>query len=120
MQQVKNKSKLFFAMLAAYALVLGACNREFEDTPVITAPAKAGGSSLGDIVNNDTAYSFFKALMAKAGPLAPALSNTGLELTAFIPNNNSFRASGVSSVAVVNAAFSQAAGAAITNYVVTP
>ncbi len=120
MQQVKNKSKFFFALLAACAFVLGACNREFEDTPATAALAKPGGSSLGDIVNNDTAYSFFKALVAKAGPLAPALSNTGLELTAFIPNNNSFRAFGVPSVAVVGTNFSQAAAVAITNYAVTP
>lgn len=118
--KIINRWRKVTALLAAGALLLGACNREFEDigeAPTTPAPT---GSSIGDIINNDTSYSSFKALLARAGAGAPALSNTSLRFTAFIPNNAAFRLSGIPSAAAVPLVFTVAQAIGITNYVVTP
>ncbi len=121
MQLLKNKQSFLFGMLAAGSLLFGACNHEFEDIgnqPTAVKPAT--GATLGSIINTDTSYSFFKVLVSKAGTAAPQFSNAGLGLTAFIPNNAAFRASGFPSAAAVGGFFDTAKAIAITNYVVTP
>ena len=116
---INNKWRKLTGMLVVSALALGACNREFEEIGSLPTTSTPSGSSIGDIVNNDTTYSYFKALIARAGAAAPALSNTGLRFTAFIPNNAAFRASGFPTAAVVSG-FPVANAIAISNYAVTP
>ena len=124
MKFLKNNINAFVAMTALSALALQACNKEFEtiaDTPVQpTGTVATGSQTINDIVNNDTTYSYFKALLAKAGTAAPALGNTSLRFTAFIPKNAAFRASGIPSAAAVTASFSAAQAASIANYAITP
>ena len=114
------KSGLITLALAV-AFSFAACNKEFEDigkTPAAIVPA---GPTLAALISSDTSYSFFQALLTKAGAGAPAAyANANLRLTAFVPNNNGFRASGIPSAAVVTAAFSQAQAIGITSYVITP
>ena len=112
-------------LLGATALVavFTSCNKQFEDIgPDINPSFVNTGSTLLDVINTDTTYSYFKALVAKAGAAAPtaAMSNPALRFTAFIPNNAAFRASGIPSAAAVTAGFSAAQAAGITNYVLAP
>lgn len=116
MQIQKNKMRFLIGMLAGGSLFLAGCNREFEpidETSITTTPT---GSSIGDIINNDTSYSFFKELVTKAGAAAPVFTNKNLQITAFIPNNAAFRLSGFQSVT----ALPTASAIGIVNYVVTP
>jgi len=77
-------------------LALQACNKEFENydptPPTINKPNPGGSSTLNDIINTDTSFSFLKAAVAKTG-LGPVLSNTNLRLTLFAPDNAAFRRS---------------------------
>jgi len=121
MQLLKNKKSFLFGLLAAGSLLFGACNHEFEDIgPQPTVPGPATGATIGSIVNSDTSYSFFKVLVNKAGAAGPQLTNANLGLTAYIPNNAAFRASGFPSAAAVGGFFDTAKAIAITNYVTAP
>jgi len=112
-------------LLGAVVLVAAftSCNKQFEDIgPDINPSFTNTGSTLNDVINTDTTYSSFKALIAKAGTAAPtaAMSNAALRFTAYIPNNAAFRASGFANAAAVTGYFSAAQAAAITNYVLVP
>lgn len=116
-----NKWRKLAGLLLVGSLALGACNREFEDISQPTSISPVNPSyTLADVINNDTAYSFFKAVVAKSGTAIPGFSNTALRLTAFIPTNAAFRASGISSATIAGAAFSAATASAFVNYAVTP
>lgn len=119
---LKNKFTLLIAT-GLFMIGFQSCNKEFETIPGVPLPAPTippVGNSINDIINNDTSYSFLKALIARAGAGAPVLNNVNSRFTAFLPNNAAFRASGVPSVAAVAVAFSVAQAIGITNYIITP
>ncbi len=117
---LKNKLTAGFSACLLTLIIFQSCNKQFEEIGTIATTAPTTGSSIGDIVNNDTSYSFFKALITKAGAAAPAITNSNLRFTAFLPSNATFRASGITSLTVVNAVFTTAQAIGITNYLITP
>jgi hypothetical protein len=120
MQLINNRSGLI-TLVAAVAFSFAACNKEFEDIAKTPVPTPPTGSTLAALISTDTSYSFFQALLTKAGAGAPAAyGNANLRLTAFVPNNNAFRASGFPSAAAVSGFFTAAQAIGITNYVITP
>jgi len=120
---LKNKFILFIAA-GLFLISSQSCNKEFETISGVNVPTTPttppAGNSLSDIINNDTSYSFLKALIARAGAGAPVLNNVNSRFTAYLPNNSAFRASGVPSAAAVAVAFSVAQAVGITNYIITP
>src|SRR5215216_2875397 len=115
---IKDKIKILVFLLVGL-FMLQACNKEFEDTPETVLPPAPTGNTINDIINTDTSFSFLKAAVAKAG-LGSTLGNTSLRLTAFFPDNNAFRRSGISSLADLNARFDTATTRSILNYNITP
>ncbi|MDB5197966.1 MAG: hypothetical protein JWP88_2337 [Flaviaesturariibacter sp.] len=125
MKIVKTKINSLLAAVALSTLVLQACNKEFEtiaDTPATGGTIAVGTQTIGAIVATDTTYSYFNALLTKAGTGAPALSNASLRFTAFIPNNAAFRASGpaFATAALVTSNLTATQAASIANYALTP
>ncbi|HUZ57287.1 MAG TPA: fasciclin domain-containing protein [Hanamia sp.] len=100
---LKNLSVSGLCFFSAYIMLFTSCNKPLPDaTPIIYPPVNNNSSTIGDMLNSDTSFSFFKAAATKVGMLAQ-FSDTTKILTVFIPNNNAFRASGIPSVNVVNA-----------------
>lgn len=111
---IKNTSWCILA-----ALVLFSCNKPLPNaTPIVYPPLNNSTTSIGDLINSDTSYSFFAAAATKTGKLA-ILSMDSTEFTVFLPNNNAFRASGIPSVDVVNA-LPASSLAAIVGYAIIP
>ncbi len=122
MRTVINKYKKLLGALVLLTAI-GACNKQYEDIGAdIPATIIPTGATLNDVINTDTSYSFFKALVARAGAGAPtaALSNQSLRFTAFIPKNAAFQAAGIPSALAVPSVFSVAQATGIVNYVITP
>lgn len=88
--------RLFVVLLGA--VLLQACNKEYEDvdpTPPPVGggrPSPTGSVTLNELINTDTSFSFLKAAVAKAG-LGAVLSNADSRLTLFAPDNAAFRRS---------------------------
>ncbi|MEO6838519.1 MAG: fasciclin domain-containing protein [Ginsengibacter sp.] len=99
---LKNLSVTGVCYFSAMVLIFTSCNKALPDaTPIIYPPVNNSSSTIGDLLNTDTSFSFFKAAATKSGMLAQ-FSDTTKILTAFIPDNNAFRASGFPSLAAVN------------------
>ena len=98
-------------------LIFSACNKKLPDAdPIIFT--HNGTQTIGEAINSDTSYSFFKAAATKVGALTTLLdSNTSYTL--FLPDNNAFRASGIPSLAVVNGLPVATIGG-IVNYAIVP
>lgn len=106
-------------LLFAYGLILSSCNKALPDaTPIIYPPVNDVNTSIGDLINSDTSYSFFKAAAEKTNQLAQ-LSDSNSVFTVFLPNNNAFRASGIPSLDVVNALPATSLGG-IVGYAIIP
>ncbi|HET7117100.1 MAG TPA: fasciclin domain-containing protein [Hanamia sp.] len=102
-KNLKNLTVTGLCFFCAMVLIFTSCNKALPDaTPIIYPPVNKSSSTIGDLLNTDTSFSFFKAAATKVGMLAQ-FSDTTKILTAFIPDNNAFRASGIPSVNVVNA-----------------
>lgn len=100
---LKNLTVSALCFFSAMVLLFTSCNKTLPDaTPIIYPPVNNSSSTIGDLLNSDTTFSFFKAAATKVGMLAK-FSDTTKILTAFIPNNDAFRASGIPSINVVNA-----------------
>lgn len=119
MNLFKNKAKVVLGLGLASILALQACNKEFEDIAQPVAPSAVTGATIYDVLKSDTSFTFFKAAVDSAG-LATTLSNSQLQLTLFAFDNNAFRASGIPSIAVMNAAFPKATLSSIINYNLSP
>lgn len=101
-KNLKNLSVSGLCFLSAMALIFTSCNKALPDaTPIIYPPVNNSTTSIGDLLNSDTSFSFFKAAATKVNMLAQ-FSDLSKVLTTFIPNNDAFRASGIPSVGVVN------------------
>lgn len=99
---LKNLTVSGLCFLAAMALIFTSCNKALPDaTPIIYPPVNNSTTSIGDLLNSDTSFSFFKAAATKVNMLAQ-FSDPSNVLTTFIPNNDAFRASGIPSLGVVN------------------
>jgi uncharacterized surface protein with fasciclin (FAS1) repeats len=119
----KNILKTFtisgLCFLFASGLILSSCNKTLPDaTPIIYQPVNNVGTSIGDVINSDTSYSFFKAAAEKTGQLSK-LSDSNSVYTVFLPNNNAFRASGIPSLDVVNSLNPTVLGG-IVGYAIVP
>ncbi len=100
---VKNLMASGLCFLAASSLPFISCNKTLPDaTPIIYPPVNNSTTSIGDLLNSDTSFSFYKAAATKVGMIAQ-FSDLTKVFTAFIPNNDAFRASGIPSINVVNA-----------------
>src|SRR6476659_4175391 len=105
------------AIIGILMLIFSACNKKLPDAdPIIFT--HNGTQTIGEAINSDTSYSFFKAAATKVGALTTLLdSNTSYTL--FLPDNNAFRASGIPSLAVVNGLPVATIGG-IVNYAIVP
>ena len=116
---LKTFSVSGLCFVSAFGLILSSCNKALPDaTPIIYPPVNDVGTSIGDLINSDTSYSFFKAAAEKTGQLVQ-LSDSNSIFTVFLPNNNAFRASGIPSIDVVNALPATTLGA-IIGYSIIP
>jgi uncharacterized surface protein with fasciclin (FAS1) repeats len=93
----KNITKISLATILGVALFTS-CNKRLEDAIPITTTFNS--LTIGNFLNTDTAYTFFNAAV-KASPFSAALydSSATTSYTVFAPNNNAFRAIGVTTTA---------------------
>ncbi len=99
----KNNRLVKAFWLVAIAAFAFSCNKDLPHaTPIVYPPVNNSSVSIGTAISADTSYSFFKAAATKTGMLAVLSDSTKL-FTVFLPNNDAFRLSGISSVGVVNA-----------------
>ena len=94
------------------------CNKKLPDAIPLLYP-KNGDTTMFGALNRDTSLSFYKAMVVKGGLTNLFNDNTTI-FTAFIPNNNAFIASGIPSVAFINAFIPAASCAGIVSYSLIP
>src|SRR5664279_2658633 len=110
---LQNTGLLKVSLLAAIIASCISCNKDLPNpTPIIYPPANNSSVSIGSAISTDTSYSFFKAAATRVGVL-PALSDSSKLFTVFLPNNDAFRVSGITSVAVIGALPIQTVGAIV-------
>lgn len=96
--QIKN---WLLASLTA-GLLFTSCNKDVPDPVPLPTPSIPTGATIGQVITTDTTYSYLLAAVNRAG-LADALFTQTQRFTVFAPNNAAFRASGIPSIAVINA-----------------
>jgi uncharacterized surface protein with fasciclin (FAS1) repeats len=97
------------ALPALALLTLISCNKDLPEAEPITTKSPEGPTILQFL--DDPNYSFLKAAITRAAPLASTnytplnvlLANPAGSYTFFAPNNAAFQASGIASTAVINA-----------------
>lgn len=100
MKQFQIKKWLVAVM--ATGVLFTSCNKDVpEPEPLPTTPIPTG-KTIGQVITEDTTYSYLLAAVNRAG-LSDALFTQTLNYTVFAPNNAAFRASGIPSIAVINA-----------------
>lgn len=118
-----HKLLKWLPVLLCSVLLLPACNKEYDDVdltdPVINKPGPTGTVTLAEILNSDTAFSFLKAAVAKAG-LGAVLGNANSRLTIFAPDNDAFRRSGIPSEAVITSVLDAATVSSLVRYHLVP
>ena len=100
-----NFNKLFqLLLLTGGTTLLVACNKDAADPVPVAPPASSSTQSLTEVIGSDTTLSFLQAAVTRAGTnISSLLSDRSAEFTLFAPTNAAFRASGISSIAVINA-----------------
>jgi len=94
-------SKWLVALMAA-GVMFTSCNKDVPDPVPLRTPPVPTGKTIGQVITEDTSYSFLLAAVTRAG-MADALFTQTNNFTVFAPNNNAFRLSGIPSTAVINA-----------------
>lgn len=99
-----NISKYFRMPLLLVSVVLFAsCNKDLPDAqPIVYPPINSVANSIGAEISANPDYSFYKAAATRVGIL-PLLMDTSKIYTVLLPDNNAFIASGIPSVAAINA-----------------
>lgn len=99
--EISGISKIL--VLFATVITIASCNKPLPaPIPIPYSPVNNSTTTIGAFINADTTYSYFLAAATKVGMIAQ-LSDTTKVFTVFLPNNAAFRASGIPSVAVVDA-----------------
>ncbi len=103
-EMIMKKFRIKNWLLAALAagVVFTSCNKDVPEPEPLPTPPIPTGNTIGQVITNDTTYSYLLAAVNRAG-LADALFTQTLTYTVFAPNNAAFRASGIPSIAVINA-----------------
>lgn len=100
---LKKQSLLNWVMISASAIILASCNKALPDpTPIVYPDANPVATTIGEEINTNPNYSFYKAALAKAG-MSNLLTDVNSVFTVFIPSNAAFVASGIPSIAAINA-----------------
>jgi uncharacterized surface protein with fasciclin (FAS1) repeats len=108
------KVPLLFAAVA----FITSCNKDLPSaTPIIYPYVNNSSTTIGSAISTDTSYSFFKAAATRVGMMS-VLSDTTKVLTVFLPNNDAFRVSGITSVAVINALPITTVGAIVQYHII--
>ena len=100
MKQFHIKKWLFAIM--ATGILFTSCNKDVPTPEPIPGPPIPTGNTIGQVITTDTTYSYLLAAVTRVG-LSDALFTQTLNFTVFAPNNAAFRASGIPSIAVINA-----------------
>jgi uncharacterized surface protein with fasciclin (FAS1) repeats len=108
-------------LLSILVLLAASCNKPLPDAVPISYPSvnASAATTIYGLINSDTSYSFFKAAATKVGMLNQLNDSVNSVFTVFLPSNNAFRASGIPSLAVVNALPVQTLGG-IVGYAIVP
>lgn len=94
-------SKVFLPVVMI--ALIASCNKELPDPiPIIYPDANASNTTIGEKINSETNFSFYKAAAERAGVL-DILMDTSKVFTVFLPDNNAFILSGIPSEAVIGA-----------------
>jgi uncharacterized surface protein with fasciclin (FAS1) repeats len=96
-----NFSKIF--LLLGAVVVFASCNKDLpEAQPIKDVDANPVGTSLGMEISSNSDYSFYKAAATRVGML-PLLMDSSKVFTLLLPNDAAFKASGITSIAMINA-----------------
>ncbi len=108
----------FFALILT-VIIFASCNKEIPGPiPIPYAPVNNSATSIGAEISSNPSYSIFKAAATRVGALA-MLSDSSKVFTVFLPDDNAFIASGISSAAVIAALPITTVGG-IVNYAIIP
>ncbi|MEO8108602.1 MAG: fasciclin domain-containing protein [Ginsengibacter sp.] len=108
----------FFSVMLIL-MIFASCNKEIPGPiPIAYAPANNSTTSIGAEISSNPSYSIFKAAATRVGAMA-GLSDSTKIFTVFLPDDNAFIASGISSAAVI-AALPIATVGGIVNYAIIP
>lgn len=114
----QNKNLVAGLFLVAIATSIISCNKDLPAAkPIIYPPLNNSSVTIGAAISTDTSYSFFKAAATRVGVL-PLLSDSTRIFTVFLPNNNAFRISGITSTAVINALPATTVGAIVQYHII--
>ena len=87
----------------ATVVLIASCNKDLpEATPITFPDANEVNTTLGQAINSDPNYSFYKAALNRVGALAK-LNDETKRFTLLVPTNTAFIASGIPSEAVIGA-----------------
>jgi uncharacterized surface protein with fasciclin (FAS1) repeats len=115
---LQNARILKMLLPVAAVAFITSCNKDLPGpTPIIYSPANNSATSIGAAITNDTSYSFFKAAATRVGVLS-ALSDSTKLFTVFLPNNDAFRVSGITSVGVIGALPITTVGAIVQYHII--
>lgn len=115
-----NRRKLagFFSFATA-VIIFTSCNKDTPGPiPIPYTPANNSTTSIGAEISSNPSYSIFKAAATRVGAMA-MLSDSTKVFTVFLPDDNAFIASGITSAAVI-AALPIASVGGIVNYAIIP
>lgn len=99
--------------------IIASCNKELAKAiPIPYTYVNDSPTTIAAAISTDTSYTFFKAAATRVGVL-PILDDSTKIFTVFLPNNAAFRASGITSIAMINA-FPIATVGAIVQYHIIP
>jgi len=103
--------------ICIFIIAVSGCNKKLPDAEPILFP-KEGTLTIGEVINTDPNYSFFKAAATRVGAMATLLDSNN-SFTVFLPDNNAFQTSGIPSEDVIGALPITSVGG-IVNYAIIP
>lgn len=108
------KILVIIALVTSYS----SCNKKFPQAePIIYPPINNSSVTIGADISTDTSLSFFKEAATRVGILE-ALNDSSKVFTVFLPNNNAFRVSGITSAAVIDALPLATVGAIVEYHII--
>jgi hypothetical protein len=90
MTKINNKHRAFYLVILSGLFFLASCNKELEQFPPIATPVYPTGDGIAATIAADANYSFYNALITRAG-LAPSLNDLTKTFTLFATDNTGMK-----------------------------
>lgn len=116
---LKKQSLFNWVLVSAVAMIMASCNKALPDpTPIVTPDANPVAKTIGEEINTNTNFTFYKAALARLG-MSNLLTDPNSVYTVFLPTDAAFIASSIPSIAAINSMPVATLGA-IIQYTIIP